>query len=163
VDVPNRTPVIESIAVDLPAITEVQLPTTSGSDFPSHMLRGSGTESVGALTVTGVEPYNAEQVEKQVEPAPGNLPPRYPDVLRSAGVEGQVIAQFVVDAAGKVEEGSLRFIRGDNVLFEDRATGAGADAVRSRRSRWEKSQAAGSNAVRVHTLQMIMGSLILFH
>ncbi|HEX2601348.1 MAG TPA: energy transducer TonB [Gemmatimonadaceae bacterium] len=119
VDVPNRTPVIESIAVDLPAITEVQLPTTSGSDFPSHMLRGSGTESVGALTVTGVEPYNAEQVEKQVEPAPGNLPPRYPDVLRSAGVEGQVIAQFVVDAAGKVEEGSLRFIRGDNVLFEE--------------------------------------------
>jgi len=119
VDVPHRLPVIESIAVDLPAIAEVHLPTTSASDFPSGMLRGSGTESVGPVTVTDGEPYNAEQVEKQVEPAPGNLPPLYPDVLRSAGVEGQVIAQFVVDEAGKVEEGSLRFIRGDNVLFEE--------------------------------------------
>ena len=49
----------------------------------------------------------------------GSAPPRYPEVLRSSGVEGKVIAQFVVDEQGRVEEGSLGFLRSDNRLFED--------------------------------------------
>jgi protein TonB len=36
-----------------------------------------------------------------------------------AGVEGQVIAVFVVDEDGRAEEGSVRFVRSDNRLFED--------------------------------------------
>jgi protein TonB len=40
-------------------------------------------------------------------------------VLRSSGVEGKVIAQFVVDEQGRAEEGSLRFVSSDNRLFED--------------------------------------------
>jgi outer membrane biosynthesis protein TonB len=36
------------------------------------------------------------QVESAVTPAPGSEAPRYPDALRSAGVEGEVLAQFVV-------------------------------------------------------------------
>jgi protein TonB len=64
-------------------------------------------------------PFRADQVEKQVGVSPGNTPPRYPDVLRSSGVEGQVIAEFVVDEQGRAEEGSLRFVRSDNRLFEE--------------------------------------------
>ncbi|HEX9129121.1 MAG TPA: energy transducer TonB [Gemmatimonadaceae bacterium] len=64
-------------------------------------------------------PFRADQVEKQVGLIPGSAPPRYPEVLRSSGVEGRVIAQFVVDEMGRAEGGSLRFVRSDNQLFED--------------------------------------------
>ena len=64
-------------------------------------------------------PFRAEQVEKQVALVRGSAPPRYPEVLRSSGVEGQVIALFVVDEHGRSEEESIRFVRSDNRLFED--------------------------------------------
>ncbi|HEX9608278.1 MAG TPA: energy transducer TonB, partial [Gemmatimonadaceae bacterium] len=67
----------------------------------------------------GGAPFRADQVEKQVGVIPGSAPPRYPEALRSSGVEGQVIAQFVVNEQGRAEEGSLRFVRSDNPLFEE--------------------------------------------
>jgi len=50
---------------------------------------------------------------------PGSAPPRYPEILRSSGVEGQVIAEFVVDESGRAEQESIRFMRSDNPLFEN--------------------------------------------
>jgi protein TonB len=64
-------------------------------------------------------PFRADQVEKQVGVIPGSAAPRYPEVLRSSGVEGRVVAEFVVDEVGRAEEGSVRFVRSDNQLFED--------------------------------------------
>ena len=64
-------------------------------------------------------PFRSDQVDRQVAVVPGNAPPRYPDLLRSSGVEGQVTAVFVVDEHGRAEEGSIRFTRSDNRLFED--------------------------------------------
>ena len=49
---------------------------------------------------------------------PGSGSPRYPDILRSAGVEGEVLAQFVVDTLGRVEPGSFKVIRKSHDLFE---------------------------------------------
>jgi len=57
------------------------------------------------------------QVEKPVAPIPGSGSPRYPQVLLSAGVEGQVLGQFVVDTLGRVELGSFKVIRSDHDLF----------------------------------------------
>jgi protein TonB len=62
--------------------------------------------------------FRADQVEKQVAMLPGGSPPRYPDALRIAGVEGQVVAVFVVDDQGRVEPGSISFLRSDNEQFE---------------------------------------------
>ena len=64
-------------------------------------------------------PFRADQVERQVGVIPGSAAPRYPEVLRSSGVEGRVVAEFVVDELGRAEEGSVRFVRSDNQLFED--------------------------------------------
>lgn len=111
-------PVVASIDVELPPLPEVTLAAPGAGYFHSPPAGGLGTESVGPLVDSGA-PYSADRVEKQVEPAPGNRPPRYPEVLRAAGVEGKVIAQFVVDEEGRAEERTLRFIRGDNALFED--------------------------------------------
>ena len=50
-------------------------------------------------------------------PAPGNAPPRYPDMLRSANVEGEVLAQFVVDTTGRYEAGSFKVLKSSHDLF----------------------------------------------
>lgn len=36
-----------------------------------------------------------------------------------AGVEGQVVAQFVVDVEGRVEAGTVRLVRSGNALFDE--------------------------------------------
>ena len=86
-------------------------PTAIGSAAPD----GGGEPGTG---VSGA-PLRADQVEKQVMVVPGAAAPRYPEVLRSSGVEGQVTALFVVDEQGRLEEATLRFSRSDNQLFED--------------------------------------------
>ncbi len=93
---------------------------SKASDFSpatSAATRSSGGEETGAGSAE--IPFRADQVEKQVAVMPGSAPPRYPETLRSSGVEGQVIAEFVVDEQGRAEEGSVRFVRSDNRLFEE--------------------------------------------
>ncbi|MDP9203153.1 MAG: energy transducer TonB [Gemmatimonadota bacterium] len=90
----------------------------------------SGASPVGS-------PFRADQVDKRVAVVPGAPPPRYPEVLRSSGVEGQVIAVFVVDQQGRAEEASLRFVRSDNQLFE------GAVRVALRRMRFIPAEVGG--------------------
>ncbi|HXN75008.1 MAG TPA: TonB family protein [Gemmatimonadaceae bacterium] len=85
-------------------------PGTIGSSSEGRQESGGGSAS--AL-------FRADQVEKQVELIPGNTTPRYPEVLRNSGVEGKVIAEFVVDKQGCAEEGSVRFVGSGNQLFEE--------------------------------------------
>ena len=75
----------------------------------------SGGES-GVVPTSGT--FRADQVERQVALIPGSSPPRYPEALRSSGVEGQVVAVFVVNEMGRAEADSIRFSRSDNPLFE---------------------------------------------
>lgn len=85
-------------------------PTTIGSTS------ASGGES-GTVPTSGT--FRADQVERQVALVPGGPPPRYPEALRSSGVDGQVVAVFVVNEMGRAETDSIRFSRSDNRLFED--------------------------------------------
>jgi protein TonB len=62
--------------------------------------------------------FDHESVERAVVPLTGNPVPRYPSMLQSAGVEGTVVVQFVVDTTGRVERGSARAVRSDHVMFE---------------------------------------------
>ncbi len=47
-----------------------------------------------------------------------NPAPVYPSMLRDAGVEGSISAQFVVDSTGRVAGSSITFLGGGNVLFQ---------------------------------------------
>lgn len=94
--------------------------TSRQSDFspsPITTTGWNGGREGGASPANA--PFRPDQVEKQVAVAPGNVPPRYPEIMRSSGVEGQVTAVFVVDEQGRAEEGTIRFVRSDNQLFED--------------------------------------------
>lgn len=63
------------------------------------------------------QPYFDFQVEKPVVMAPGAQGPAYPDMLRTAGIEGTVLAEFVVDTTGRAEMNTFRALKSDNDLF----------------------------------------------
>lgn len=72
--------------------------------------------SVGPTAVNA--PYFDFQVEKSAQPLPLSRVPKYPPILRSAGVEGEVLAQFVVDTLGTVEIETFKVVRKTHDLFE---------------------------------------------
>jgi TonB family protein len=61
--------------------------------------------------------YFEFQVERQAVRLRTSPVPRYPDVLRSARMEGEVLAQFVVDTLGRFETGSLKILKSSHELF----------------------------------------------
>jgi protein TonB len=92
---------------------------TDESDFSGKGVAGgraSGVEGGKAVVQTD-QPYFEFQVEKPVVTAPGSTQPRYPDMLRQAGVEGEVLAQFVVDTTGRAEPGSLKILKSSHDMF----------------------------------------------
>jgi len=61
--------------------------------------------------------YFEFQVEKQAMPLPGSPQPSYPSMLRAASVTGEVIAQFVVDTSGMVEQDTFKVLKSTHDLF----------------------------------------------
>ena len=93
---------------------------TSEDDFSGKGVAGGFAKGVVGGTpqpVNSDQPYFEFQVEKQVAPYPGNTAPRYPDMLRSANVEGEVLAQFVVDTTGRAEMSTFKVIKSTHDLF----------------------------------------------
>jgi protein TonB len=92
---------------------------TDEADVSGKGVAGGTSKGVegGKAVVQTDQPYFDFQVEKPVVPAPGTAGPSYPDMLRSAGIEGQVLAQFVVDTTGRAEMSTYKVLKSDNDLF----------------------------------------------
>ena len=118
VNQPRLAFVAPKIEINAPRIDMDNLTSRPG-DFSPGPIAAVPAASGGETGTSAGAPFSADQVEKQVAVVAGGAPPRYPDVLRNAGVEGQVIAEFVVDEQGRSEERSVRFVRAGNPLFED--------------------------------------------
>jgi protein TonB len=94
--------VVRPIDIVVPPV-DVVFPTSEPGDFTARSRVGSGaTGSELAREAVGDGAFRADQVEKQVALLPGSNPPRYPELLRSAGIEGHVVALFIVDEDGRV-------------------------------------------------------------
>jgi protein TonB len=63
---------------------------------------GGDAEGRGAAVDAG--PLPSHVVDRQVVLVGDPPRPRYPEALRTAGVDGRVVVRFVVDTAGRVEE-----------------------------------------------------------
>lgn len=93
---------------------------TNEDDFSGKGVAGG----VASGVVGGTGPVNTDQtyfdfqVEKPAGTMPGSPGPRYPDILRQGSVEGEVLAQFVVDTTGRVDIASFRVLRSSHALFE---------------------------------------------
>jgi protein TonB len=114
----GRRPIF--VNVKIPDIS--MLPVSAGpivaspGDFARVSL-AAGDEG-GTTSPSAAATFRADQVEKQVAPVPGGRPPRYPEELRIAGIEGRVVAVFVVNEQGRVESESISFLHSDNERFE---------------------------------------------
>ena len=100
--------------------TGISAPTTVIGNISQDDFRSAPRDTVPAGT--GAEPsgeaFTELMVERAVRPREGNPAPRYPSMLASAGVEGVVYAQFVVDTTGRVEPESIHMLKSDHLLFE---------------------------------------------
>ena len=101
----------------LPDIDLSKKVTDEGDFTGKGVAGGIGKGVVGGTGPVGDQTYFEFQVEKQVAPAPGNGGPRYPDMLRSANVEGEVLAQFVVDTNGRAEMSQFKVLKSSHDLF----------------------------------------------
>ena len=61
--------------------------------------------------------FHHTQVDSQVAPIPGSSGPRYPAHLKTADVEGEVFASFVVDTTGRAVPSSFRALRETHADF----------------------------------------------
>jgi len=62
-------------------------------------------------------PANKSATDSQVVFAPGSAAPRYPEILKEAGVTGKTIVQFVVDTTGLPIVSTLKVVRSAHQLF----------------------------------------------
>src|SRR5215217_1104782 len=91
---------------------------TDEADFSGKGVAGGTSKGViGGTAPVSDQPYFEFQVEKQVQQIPGTGNLRYPDMLRSANVEGEVLAQFVVDTTGRFESGTFKVLKSSHELF----------------------------------------------
>ena len=68
--------------------------------------------SASTVNVSGATQFGAR-------PRPGNPAPRYPDAARAAGMEGEVVTQFVVNADGSPDVETLKVLKATDPQFVD--------------------------------------------
>jgi len=92
---------------------------TNEDDFSGKGVAGGiAAGVVGGQVIDANQTYFDFQVEKPVAALPGGPSPRYPDILRSGGVEGELLARFEVDTTGRVVISSFAVLRSTHALFE---------------------------------------------
>jgi TonB family protein len=83
---------------------------------PEPLAPGAAQKGKPAV-VSATEVLFEYQVEKPVTAATGFATPRYPEILRQAGVEGEVLVSFVVDEGGTADPSTFKVIRSTHELF----------------------------------------------
>jgi len=122
--------------------------------FDPRDFSGEGVEGgVFSGVVGGTGPVDLTQtfLEAAVDEPPERLSgpsPRYPEMLRQAGIEGHVTLEFVIDTTGRVEASSIKVLASTNRAFEAPAK----DVIR--RSTYRPGRVRGV-AVRVLVQQSI--------
>src|SRR6202165_177929 len=109
-----RAPV--KIDIKIPEI-DLSKAITNESDFSGKGVKGgTGTGVVGGIANTN-QTYFEFQVEKPAEMLQDSPKPKYPSVLESSGIAGEVQAQFVVNSSGKADVESFKVLKSTNELF----------------------------------------------
>jgi periplasmic protein TonB len=109
-----RAPV--RIDIKIPEI-DLSKAITNENDFSGKGVKGgTGSGVVGGIANTN-QTYFEFQVEKPAESMPDNPKPKYPSVLESSGIAGEVQAQFVVRSDGKADMDTFKVLKSTNELF----------------------------------------------
>ncbi len=104
------------IDIKIPEI-DLSKAVTNESDFSGKGVKGgTGSGVVGGVANTN-QTYFEFQVEKPAEMLQDSPKPKYPSVLESSGIAGEVQAQFVVNSSGKADMDSFKVLKSTNELF----------------------------------------------
>ena len=88
-------------------------------------IEGADVQHEFVLDVHEEEPaYFEFQVEKPVRAQPDQPHPRYPDSMRKSGIQGEVLAQFVVDTLGQADMSTFKVLRSTAIEFTNAARAA---------------------------------------
>ncbi|MFL5468928.1 MAG: energy transducer TonB [Gemmatimonadaceae bacterium] len=110
-----RAPV--KIDIKIPEI-DLSKAITNESDFSGKGVKGgTGSGVVGGTGPVTNQTYFEFQVEKPAEMLQDSPKPKYPSVLESSGIAGEVQAQFVVASTGKADMDSFKVLKSTNELF----------------------------------------------
>ncbi len=105
------------IDIKIPEI-DLSKAITNESDFSGKGVKGgTGSGVVGGTGPVTNQTYFEFQVEKPAEMLSESPKPKYPSVLESSGIAGEVQAQFVVSSAGKADMDSFKVLKSSNELF----------------------------------------------
>ena len=148
----QKPPEQQPVQLDIPlkGFQTVVAPTEIPTNIPPINLQekfdpkdysGSGVEGgvANGMVPTG-EVYAVDLVEEKPSVLSGHL--EYPELLRQAGISGQVTLQAIVDSTGRVEPNSIKTIQSSNPAFEQAARSYVLKAV------WRPARVRG-RAVRV--------------
>jgi len=133
-----------AVPTKIPEIDMSAKPTNPDEYTGKGEKGGSPTGSDGS-SGSGVDPntpYTDFQVERQVSAMSGTNV-SYPEAMRSSGVEGQVMAEFVVNENGRVEISTFKILSSTNEVF----TRAVRDALS--RMRFRPAQIGKTNVSQV--------------
>jgi len=110
-----RAPV--KIDIKIPEI-DLSKAVTNENDFSGKGVKGgTGSGVVGGTGPVTNQTYFEFQVEKPAEMLQDSPKPKYPSVLESSGIAGEVQAQFVVRNDGKADMDSFKVLKSTNELF----------------------------------------------
>ena len=124
----QEQPKIVQLDVQLKGFQTVVAPTNIPTDIPPINLQekfdprdysGTGVEGgIGTGLVPSSDQVFAEAVVEEKPDLLSGPQAEYPQLLRTAGIEGTVIAQFVIDTMGRAEPGSIKILRSPNPGFD---------------------------------------------
>ena len=141
--------------LDAPIDIPTEIPPVDFTErFDPRDFSGVGVEGgvfSGIEGGTGPVDFTQTFLETAVDERPERLSgpmPRYPEMLRQAGIEGIVLLEFVIDTTGHVEEESIKVLQSTNRAFD----GPARDVIR--RSLYRPGRVRGQ-AVRVLVSQQI--------
>jgi periplasmic protein TonB len=109
-----RAPV--KIDIKIPEI-DLTKAITNENDFSGKGVKGGTGNGVVGGIANANQTYFEFQVEKPAEMLAESPKPKYPSVLESSGIAGEVQAQFVVSSAGKADMDSFKVLKSTNELF----------------------------------------------
>ena len=119
-----------------PTAIPTEIPPPSTVPFDPTRFTGSeigparpwGRDTAAGPVVGPGAVYSTDVVEERPERI-GGPAPRYPEILRQAGIDGQVTVECVVDTAGRAEPASVSVVSSTNPLFDAPAREAVAGSL----------------------------------
>jgi len=103
----------------LPAIDPSRAITDPGA-YTGVGVPGGIPDGVAGAPLPGTA-FTSNQVERVAQLVAGTGTPQYPETLRSAGLEGDVVVEFVIDTTGRADLRTIRIVSSTHQRFTESA------------------------------------------